>query len=163
MLRQQKAPTKRKDHKKYFNFDLVSKYKPAGDQDKAIKELSNGLKKGLSRQTLLGVTGSGKTFTIANIIQSTQRPAIILAHNKTLAAQLYGEMKEYFPHNAVEYFVCPSLIALIAASFIWRGVSKSGSPAPRLIMSFPSSFNFAARLRTALVADGNTLFILSET
>ena len=105
MLRQQKAPTKRKDHKKYFNFDLVSKYKPAGDQDKAIKELSNGLKKGLSRQTLLGVTGSGKTFTIANIIQSTQRPAIILAHNKTLAAQLYGEMKEYFPHNSVEYFV----------------------------------------------------------
>ena len=105
MLRQQKAPTKRKDHKRYFNFDLVSKYKPAGDQDKAIKELSNGLKEGLSRQTLLGVTGSGKTFTIANIIQSTQRPAIILAHNKTLAAQLYGEMKEYFPENAVEYFV----------------------------------------------------------
>ena len=105
MLRQQKAPTKRKDHKKYLNFDLVSKYKPAGDQNKAIKELSNGIQKGLSRQTLLGVTGSGKTFTIANIIQSTQRPAIILAHNKTLAAQLYGEMKEYFPHNSVEYFV----------------------------------------------------------
>jgi len=105
MLRQQKAPTKRKDHKKYFNFELVSKYKPAGDQNRAIKELTNGLQEGLSRQTLLGVTGSGKTFTIANIIQSTQRPAIILAHNKTLAAQLYGEMKEYFPHNAVEYFV----------------------------------------------------------
>ena len=105
MLRQQKAPTKRKDHKKYFNFDLVSKYKPAGDQNKAIKELTNGLQEGLSRQTLLGVTGSGKTFTIANIIKSTQRPAIILAHNKTLAAQLYGEMKEYFPHNSVEYFV----------------------------------------------------------
>ena len=105
MLRQQKAPTKRKDHKKYFNFELVSKYKPAGDQNKAIKELTNGLQEGHSRQTLLGVTGSGKTFTIANIIQSTQRPAIILAHNKTLAAQLYGEMKEYFPHNAVEYFV----------------------------------------------------------
>tara|TARA_B100001057_G_scaffold11408_1_gene10885 strand:+ start:38256 stop:40280 length:2025 start_codon:yes stop_codon:yes gene_type:complete len=105
MLRQQKAPTKRKDHKKYLNFDLVSKYKPAGDQNKAIKELSNGVQEGLSRQTLLGVTGSGKTFTIANIIQSTQRPAIILAHNKTLAAQLYGEMKEYFPHNSVEYFV----------------------------------------------------------
>ena len=105
MLRQQKAPTKRKDHKKYFNFELVSKYKPAGDQNKAIKELTNGLQEGHSRQTLLGVTGSGKTFTIANIIQSTQRPAIILAHNKTLAAQLYGEMKEYFPRNAVEYFV----------------------------------------------------------
>ena len=105
MLRQQKALTKRKDHKKYFNFELVSKYKPAGDQNRAIKELTNGLQEGLSRQTLLGVTGSGKTFTIANIIQSTQRPAIILAHNKTLAAQLYGEMKEYFPHNAVEYFV----------------------------------------------------------
>ena len=67
--------------------------------------MSNGLKEGLSRQTLLGVTGSGKTFTIASIIQSTQRPAIILAHNKTLFAQLYGEMKEYFPRNAVEYFV----------------------------------------------------------
>ena len=105
MLRQQKAPTKRKDHKKYYNFDLISKYKPAGDQDNAIKELSNGLQEGISRQTLLGVTGSGKTFTIANIIQSTQRPAIILAHNKTLAAQLYGEMKEDFPHNSVEYFV----------------------------------------------------------
>ena len=105
MLRQSKDHPKRKDHKKYINFELVSNFKPSGDQDTAIKELVDGLENGLSKQTLLGVTGSGKTFTIANIIQSTQRPAIILAHNKTLAAQLYGEMKEFFPNNSVEYFV----------------------------------------------------------
>jgi excinuclease ABC subunit B len=105
MLRQSKDHPKRKDHKKYINFELVSNFKPSGDQDAAIKELVDGLENGLSKQILLGVTGSGKTFTIANIIQSTQRPAIILAHNKTLAAQLYGEMKEFFPNNSVEYFV----------------------------------------------------------
>ena len=105
MLRQSKDHPKRKDHKKYINFELVSNFKPSGDQNTAIKELVDGLENGLSKQTLLGVTGSGKTFTIANIIQSTQRPAIILAHNKTLAAQLYGEMKEFFPNNSVEYFV----------------------------------------------------------
>ena len=86
-------------------FKLVSKYQPAGDQPQAIAQLVDGLESGLAQQTLLGVTGSGKTFTIANIIAKTGRPAIILAHNKTLAAQLYGEMKEFFPHNAVEYFV----------------------------------------------------------
>jgi excinuclease ABC subunit B len=86
-------------------FELVSKYKPAGDQPKAIKKLAEGLESGLSSQVLLGVTGSGKTFTIANIVEKLQRPTIVLAPNKTLAAQLYGEMKEYFPHNAVEYFV----------------------------------------------------------
>ena len=86
-------------------FDLVSKYKPAGDQPKAIKEIVKGLNDGLLNQTLLGVTGSGKTFTMANVIQEVQRPAIVMAHNKTLAAQLYGEFKEYFPNNAVEYFV----------------------------------------------------------
>ncbi len=84
---------------------LVADYGPAGDQEKAISELLEGLEDGLARQTLLGVTGSGKTFTVANIIERTQRPAIILAPNKTLAAQLYGEMREYFPKNAVEYFV----------------------------------------------------------
>ncbi|TKF22528.1 excinuclease ABC subunit UvrB [Vibrio genomosp. F6] len=86
-------------------FDLVSEYKPSGDQPTAIKQLLEGLDNGLAHQTLLGVTGSGKTFTLANVIAEAQRPAIILAPNKTLAAQLYGEMKSFFPNNAVEYFV----------------------------------------------------------
>ena len=86
-------------------FQLQTQYQPAGDQPSAIQSLVDGLNNGLLHQTLLGVTGSGKTFTMANIIQQTQRPAIILAHNKTLAAQLYGEMKDFFPNNAVEYFV----------------------------------------------------------
>ena len=86
-------------------FELVSNYKPAGDQPNAINEIVTGLNDGLLNQTLLGVTGSGKTFTVANVIQQVQRPAIVMAHNKTLAAQLYGEFKEYFPNNAVEYFV----------------------------------------------------------
>lgn len=86
-------------------FTLATQYAPAGDQPTAIASLVDGLNQGLFHQTLLGVTGSGKTFTMANVIQATQRPAIILAHNKTLAAQLYGEMKAFFPNNAVEYFV----------------------------------------------------------
>ena len=86
-------------------FEIQSSNKPAGDQPTAIKLLMEGLTDGLSDQTLLGVTGSGKTFTVANVIEQSQRPALILAHNKTLAAQLYGEMKELFPNNAVEYFV----------------------------------------------------------
>ncbi|MFT6343700.1 MAG: excinuclease ABC subunit B [Paraglaciecola sp.] len=86
-------------------FELSSSYSPAGDQPKAIKALVEGLENGLARQILLGVTGSGKTFTMANVIEKVQRPTLILAHNKTLAAQLYGEMKEFFPNNAVEYFV----------------------------------------------------------
>jgi excinuclease ABC subunit B len=90
-------------NKKKFN--LISKYKPSGDQPEAISKLIEGLDSGLSSQVLLGVTGSGKTFTVANIIDKLQRPTIVLAPNKTLAAQLYGEMKEYFPNNAVEYFV----------------------------------------------------------
>ena len=87
------------------NFQLETKFQPAGDQPTAIKSLVDGLNDGLMHQTLLGVTGSGKTFTIANIIAQTQRPTIIMAHNKTLAAQLYGEMKAFFPNNSVEYFV----------------------------------------------------------
>tara|TARA_B100001540_G_scaffold46634_1_gene41654 strand:+ start:2261 stop:4276 length:2016 start_codon:yes stop_codon:yes gene_type:complete len=86
-------------------FSLISDYSPAGDQSNAITLLNEGLKDGLAQQTLLGVTGSGKTFTIANIIEIQQRPTMILAPNKTLAAQLYGEMRDYFPNNAVEYFV----------------------------------------------------------
>ncbi|ACA86831.1 excinuclease ABC subunit UvrB [Shewanella woodyi] len=87
------------------SFQLESQYVPAGDQPKAIKKLVDGIESGLACQTLLGVTGSGKTFTIANVIKEMSRPTIIMAPNKTLAAQLYGEMKEFFPHNAVEYFV----------------------------------------------------------
>nr|WP_026199090.1 excinuclease ABC subunit UvrB [Lamprocystis purpurea] len=86
-------------------FELVAKFAPAGDQPEAIRRLVEGLNNGEAGQTLLGVTGSGKTFTIANVIAAVQRPALILAPNKTLAAQLYGEMREFFPHNAVEYFV----------------------------------------------------------
>jgi excinuclease ABC subunit B len=86
-------------------FKLETDYQPTGDQPEAIKHLVEGINDGLMHQTLLGVTGSGKTFTVANVIQQLERPAIIMAHNKTLAAQLYGEMKEYFPHNSVQYFV----------------------------------------------------------
>ena len=86
-------------------FKLVSEYKPTGDQPKAIEYLSNGIKEGKKFQTLLGVTGSGKTFTMANIIEKVQKPTLILAHNKTLAGQLYSEFKEFFPENNVEYFV----------------------------------------------------------
>jgi len=86
-------------------FELVCDMKPAGDQPQAIRQLVEGLQAGLAHQTLLGVTGSGKTFTVANVVQEVQRPTLVLAPNKTLAAQLYGEMKDFFPHNAVEYFV----------------------------------------------------------
>ncbi|MGI5309731.1 excinuclease ABC subunit UvrB [Rheinheimera sp. WS51] len=86
-------------------FELKSDYSPAGDQPSAIAQLVSGLESGLAHQTLLGVTGSGKTFTMANVIQQVNRPTLIMAHNKTLAAQLYGEMKDFFPNNAVEYFV----------------------------------------------------------
>jgi excinuclease ABC subunit B len=88
-----------------MSFQLFSDYLPAGDQPEAIEKLVDGLTSGLAHQTLLGVTGSGKTFTIANVIQQVQRPTLVLAHNKTLAAQLYGEFKTFFPKNSVEYFV----------------------------------------------------------
>ncbi|MGB3049211.1 DEAD/DEAH box helicase family protein, partial [Dokdonella sp.] len=86
-------------------FQLEAPYRPAGDQPQAIERLVAGFESGLAHQTLLGVTGSGKTYTIANVIQQIQRPTLVMAPNKTLAAQLYGEFKEFFPHNAVEYFV----------------------------------------------------------
>ena len=87
------------------HFELHSEYKPTGDQPQAIERLVRGFKEGNQFETLLGVTGSGKTFTMANVIAQLNKPTLILAHNKTLAAQLYGEMKEFFPENAVEYFV----------------------------------------------------------
>ena len=86
-------------------FEIVSKYRPSGDQPKAIEQLTEGVNKGYDAQTLLGITGSGKTFTIANVIERVQKPTLIIAHNKTLAAQLYNEFKELFPNNAVEYFI----------------------------------------------------------
>ena len=86
-------------------FVVHSNYEPAGDQPKAIAQLVDGLEQGLACQTLLGVTGSGKTFTMAKVIESVQRPTLVMVHNKTLAAQLYGEFKQFFPNNAVEYFV----------------------------------------------------------
>ena len=88
-----------------MDFKIVSEYQPTGDQPEAIRQLTEGLRNGTTFQTLLGVTGSGKTFTMANVIEQVQRPALILSHNKTLAAQLYSEMKQFFPENAVEYFV----------------------------------------------------------
>ena len=88
-----------------MDFQLVSDFQPTGDQPEAIRQLVAGLNAGVTDQTLLGVTGSGKTFTIANVVQQIQRPTLVLSHNKTLAAQLYGEFKQFFPENSIEYFV----------------------------------------------------------
>lgn len=88
-----------------MSFELITKYKPAGDQPKAISELVNGLNNGESHQVLLGATGTGKTFTIANVIMQTNRSTLMLSHNKTLAAQLYAELKSFFPNENVEYFI----------------------------------------------------------
>ncbi len=88
-----------------MDFKIQSEYKPTGDQPQAIQKIAEGFQKGLQYQTLLGVTGSGKTFTMANVIEKLQKPTLVIAHNKTLAAQLYNEFKELFPNNAVEYFV----------------------------------------------------------
>lgn len=88
-----------------MNFELISDYQPTGDQPEAIAQLTEGIRQHVPAQTLLGVTGSGKTFTIANVIKNINKPTLILSHNKTLAAQLYGEFKNFFPHNAVEYYV----------------------------------------------------------
>ena len=86
-------------------FELISPFQPTGDQPTAIQKLVEGMNSGVQAQTLLGVTGSGKTFTVANVIAQTQRPTLVLSHNKTLVSQLYGEFKQFFPNNAVEYFV----------------------------------------------------------
>lgn len=93
-----------------MEFQLESDFLPTGDQPDAIRQLVEGLNAGVQHQTLLGVTGSGKTFTIANVIRDVNRPTLILSHNKTLAAQLYGEFKQFFPHNSVEYFVHTMII-----------------------------------------------------
>ena len=88
-----------------MNFQLTSKYKPTGDQPQAIRQLTEGIEAGDPAQVLLGVTGSGKTFTVANVIANVNKPTLVLSHNKTLAAQLYEEMKGFFPNNAVDYYV----------------------------------------------------------
>ena len=88
-----------------MKFDLHSQFSPKGDQPKAIKDLVDGLNNDQKNQVLLGVTGSGKTFTMANVINQTNKPTLIISHNKTLAAQLYGELKTFFPNNSVEYFI----------------------------------------------------------
>jgi excinuclease ABC subunit B len=88
-----------------MQFDLKSKFKPTGDQPQAIKQITENLEKDVKNQVLLGVTGSGKTFTMANVIQNTKRPTLVISHNKTLAAQLYQEFRDFFPNNAVSYFV----------------------------------------------------------
>jgi len=105
MVREATKLPKTRDTDERTRFKLDAKFAPAGDQAQAIAGLVEGLNDGLAKQTLLGVTGSGKTFTMASVIEAVQRPAIVLAHNKTLAAQLYGEFREFFPRNAVEYFV----------------------------------------------------------
>src|ERR1035437_3685050 len=99
-------------------FELHTEYQPAGDQPKAIKSLLEGLKKGMHKQTLLGVTGSGKTFTVANVIAEINKPTLVIAHNKTLAAQLAQEYKTFFPENAVHYFV--SYTTIISQKHICR-------------------------------------------
>jgi excinuclease ABC subunit B len=88
-----------------MEFKLTSEFKPTGDQPEAIRQMVEGVERGDPAQVLLGVTGSGKTFTIANVLQQVKRPALVLSHNKTLAAQLYGEFKQFFPDNSVEFFV----------------------------------------------------------
>jgi len=88
-----------------MKFQVVSEYQPTGDQPQAIDKLVKGIQNGEKYQTLLGVTGSGKTFTMANVIQEVEKPTLVLAHNKTLAAQLYSEFKQFFPNNSVQYFV----------------------------------------------------------
>ena len=104
-IKRQKIIKKERSENVPDKFILHSNYKPTGDQPQAIEKLSQGIENGLKEQVLLGVTGSGKTFTMANIIEKVNRPTLVLAHNKTLAAQLCTEFKEFFPENAVEYFV----------------------------------------------------------
>ncbi|MEP6647818.1 MAG: DEAD/DEAH box helicase family protein, partial [Saprospiraceae bacterium] len=112
-----------------MSFKLVSTYQPTGDQPEAIRQLVRSINKNERSQVLLGVTGSGKTFTVANVIEQIQRPILVLTHNKTLTAQLYGEFKEFFPDNAVEYFVSyydyyqPEAYLSVSDTFIEKDLS----------------------------------------
>jgi len=110
-------------------FELVSPYEPAGDQPQAIAKLNDGILAGAKHQVLLGVTGSGKTFTIANVIKNFDRPTLVISHNKTLAAQLYAEFKSFFPNNAVEYLSATSIITSLRHTFRERTPSSRRIPA----------------------------------
>ena len=133
-------------------FTITSDYKPAGDQPQAIAQLVDGLRKGLSDQVLLGVTGSGKTFTMAQLIQEQQRPALILAPNKTLAAQLYGEMKQFFPNNSVEFFIFIRALSYNIKIFIMNN-EKGGSYKFNRPKSIVSSLLISSR---SLAASSNS-------
>jgi excinuclease UvrABC helicase subunit UvrB len=111
-----------------MQFKLVSDFKPAGDQPRAIDQLVSEINKGAKHQTLLGVTGSGKTFTMANVIERLQLPTLVISHNKTLAAQLFQEFKGYFPENAVEYFV--SFTTIISRKPIYRRPTRTSKRPP---------------------------------
>ena len=147
-------------------FKLVSTYKPTGDQPEAIAKLVEGIKRGDKEQTLLGVTGSGKTFTMANIISQVQKPTLVLAHNKTLAAQLCSEFREFFPTSAVEYFVSyydyyqPEAYIATTDTYIEKDsaindeIDKLRQPCPNAEMSllwpaFPAFIAWVTRLITA--------------
>ena len=113
-----------------MDFKLISPYRPTGDQPEAIDELSRGILDGTPYQTLLGVTGSGKTFTMANVIERVQKPTLILSHNKTLAAQLYNEFKSFFPENAVEYFVSTGGLYTLDRHLYRKGLSHQRRDRP---------------------------------
>ena len=145
-----------------MNFTLESDFSPTGDQPQAIKELSNGIVSGDKYQTLLGVTGSGKTFTIANVVKNVNRPTLVLAHNKTLAAQLYSEFKQFFPKNAVEYFVSyydyyqPEAYIPVSGTYIEKDLSIN-EDIERLRLSTTSSL-LSGRRDVLVVASVSCLY-----
>ena len=122
-------------------FDLVSDFEPMGDQPDAIRELVDGVERGDEYQTLLGATGTGKTFTVSEVIEKVNKPTLVMSHNKTLAAQLYGELKQFFPHNAVEYFISyydyyqPESYIVPNDTYIEKDVARSRSRSMRSLMA----------------------------
>ena len=150
-----------------MKFKLVSNYKPTGDQPQAIEELVNGINQKTQFQTLLGVTGSGKTFTAANIVEQVQKPTLILAHNKTLAAQLYQEFKQFFPENAVEYFVSyydyyqPEAFIPTTGTYIEKDLSINDE-LEKLRLSTTSSL-LSGRKDVLVVASVSCLYAVSYT
>ncbi|MBL4905660.1 MAG: DEAD/DEAH box helicase family protein, partial [Flavobacteriaceae bacterium] len=145
-----------------MNFQLQSKFKPTGDQPEAIKQLTEGIISGEKYQTLLGVTGSGKTFTVANVIEKVGKPTLVLAHNKTLAAQLYSEFKQFFPNNAVEYFVSyydyyqPEAYLPVSGTYIEKDLSIN-EDIERLRLSTTSSL-LSGRRDVLVVASVSCLY-----
>ena len=145
-----------------MEFKLVSEFSPTGDQPQAIKELTHNINEGEKFQTLLGVTGSGKTFTVANVIKEVKKPTLVLAHNKTLAAQLYSEFKQFFPENAVEYFVSyydyyqPEAYIPVTGTFIEKDLSINDD-IERLRLSTTSSL-LSGRRDVLVVASVSCLY-----